>query len=406
MQNCSLRVGLVILCILRFDPLVLEPALYNHYLAYSTMASSSAADPSAGARRTRKVSEAFSSEADNAPTTLPDTTRLVESSRTLGPRKSQTVDHPSEGGLGSDDERVSLSDEEDEEEEVEVDSTGTKTEPQQRKEPTFESPTKPVRVAGSSVKTELETLVKAVDPNNGRCILTGMAEPASAIRLAHIMPHSTKASVLTVLEYHWNIPHRTLKMDTRFNVVSIMAEKHIYMDAGHWALVPHYAGIDKIEKWVERRKGNAKDRSSIADLWKRDSNTTELEKHIYFMLPLSDALQNMPIYRLPPNPESDPKVPEERHVFPFKSLGPLISHIQPHFVVFALGARLATLEEKMGPRFEKWLDDLAENAPSFGYTRPTVNQIADCLQKIRKIYKTWTSDNNLPSDGHGWYKKK
>ncbi|KAJ7226799.1 hypothetical protein GGX14DRAFT_627075 [Mycena pura] len=288
------------------------------------MASSSAADPSAGARRTRKVSEAFSSEADNAPTTLPDTTRLVESSRILGPRKSQTVDHPSEGALGSDDGRVSLSDEEDEEEEVEVDYTGTKTEPQQRKEPTFESPTKPVWVAGSSVKTELKTLV---DPNNGRCIITGMAEPASAIRLAHIIPHSTKASVLTVLEYHWNIPHRTLKMDTRFNVVLIMAEKHISMDAGHWALVPHHADIDKIEKWIERRKGNAKDRSSIADLWKRDSNTTELEKHTYYMLPLSDALRKVPIYRLPLDRELDLKVPEEHHVFPFKNLGPLTSHI-------------------------------------------------------------------------------
>ncbi|KAJ7226812.1 hypothetical protein GGX14DRAFT_555396 [Mycena pura] len=390
------------------------------------MASSSAAGPSTAPRRNtrqRTYSMAFHSEADNAPTTPPDTTRLVESSRILRPREKK-VD-PLEGGLGdtvdvadwdSDKERVSLSEEEDEEEDFEPDYTGTKTEPQRRKHfskgkarATFESPKKRLWVPGTSVKTEVKAFVRAVDPNKGRCILTGMADPAIAIQFAHIIARRTQASVLTLLEFHWRLPYYTLNIDTRYNVGPIKADNHLSMDAGHWALVPHYADLDKIEKWVGKRKDKnaAKDRrNGIANLWKRDSNTTELEKHTYYMLPLSDALQNVPIFRLPPNREFLPKVSEERHVFPFRTLGPLTSHIQPHFAVFAAGAKLAAVEAKMGSRFEKWLNDLANNAPSFGYTRPTVIQIAACLQKIRRIYETWTSDDNLPPDGHDWYKRK
>ncbi|KAJ7778774.1 hypothetical protein DFH07DRAFT_539783 [Mycena maculata] len=278
------------------------------------------------------------------------------------------------------------------------------------------SPAKRVPV-GASIQSGAKKLVKDSDPNLGHCLLTGTVEPEISNQMAHVVPRATKSLQLTMLEYYWRILYWSLYIDSRFNIFPLKVDWHKSMDAGLWALVPHHLDIAKVRTWVEERalmERKRGDSDRISKLWevktsqndKDESKQPKIKKHKYFMLPLSDTLRTVPLYRL--QGEFDPAVAEARHVFPYKTLGPLFSHIQPHFVIYAVGMKLAELEKAKLDGDAAWLEMIADNA-SFGHPAKKRSLAAanlESLRNIQYIYEQWTHADGLPDPGNTWYATK
>ncbi|KAJ7700812.1 hypothetical protein B0H17DRAFT_1128665 [Mycena rosella] len=294
---------------------------------------------------------------------------------------------------------------------------------------------------GGSIHAQAKKLVLVTDPNRGQCILTG-EEPGSSIQWAHMLRRATKEPELTTIEWHFGMKWESLYIDTRFNLVGLQADLHLALDNGQWALVPHFGTIRVIANWVRdkgRKKGSISKyletqiaRGEFSTKHSRPSGASAkasrpsaasgsasepatINIYSYYMLPLNDAIKTKPIHRRPDITQLfDVNVDEIRHTFPFTTVGRLKSHIQPHFVIYAVGAKLHAIEtsmEKNGEDFNAWLGTLSLNA-SFGH-HPYRNQREakvekedqvdirnlESLDNIRYIYREWTKDTDVPKKG-------
>ncbi|KAJ7152262.1 hypothetical protein C8R43DRAFT_1107009 [Mycena crocata] len=268
---------------------------------------------------------------------------------------------------------------------------------------------------GASITSSVKHLVAGVDPNHGFCILTRTDQPPGVRQFAHIIHRVLSAIKLSMLERKWGLCYYTLYIDTRFNIVALVSNWHIPMDRGAWALVPDYETIALVLQWVEQRRTRARHDGTdpISKLWdvkQTPGQLLKVKKHKYFVLPLAGYLKEVPLHRRPKT-EFDPKVPEERHLYPFDKVGPLSSHIQPHFVIYAVGAKLAKIRDskKMEKgRFLPWLTKLAKIA-SFGLEpgddRAPVTNL-NALRNILTIYDAWTKKTDLPNKGDPWWIRK
>jgi hypothetical protein len=80
------------------------------------------------------------------------------------------------------------------------------------------------------------------------------------------------------------------------------------------------------------------------------------------------------------------------HLYPFSTIGPLTSHIHPHFVVFSAGEKLAKLTSNH-PDSDALLANFAKIA-SFGHegsTEEVIKQNLESLLTIVEIHEQWTS---------------
>ncbi|KAJ7184536.1 hypothetical protein C8R46DRAFT_1185934 [Mycena filopes] len=260
---------------------------------------------------------------------------------------------------------------------------------------------------GASVKTEAKKLALAVDPNQGRCLITGQKAPKSARQWAHVARRTLKPHQLRTLEWMWGLKFFSLYIDTKFNLTPLMANWHLPLDAGDWALVPHHALITKIKAWVDERGLQEKrgPENCIDTLFRKSQGV--VKTYNYFILPLNDALENVPLYRLV-GKEFDPNTREQRHVFPFNKVGPLTSHARPHFAIYTAGAKLAEVKAKMAEgkqqleadheaEFQAWLNTLSTFA-SFGHggnQAKRTQRNLDTLQDVQDIYAAWTNHEGV-----------
>ncbi|KAJ6606154.1 hypothetical protein DFH09DRAFT_3149 [Mycena vulgaris] len=334
--------------------------------------------------------------------------------------------------------RLNLDDEEQEEEDDLIgDPSFVEPEPTTRRElkasAVQQSPRKRA-LKGSSIASHAKQLASAADPNHGQCILTGANAPPKRdppskrvhmpVQWCHILQRATEFRQLTVLEYRWGMTYYTLYIDTKHNLVAIRSDWHSPMDHGQWALVPDHKTITQIRKWVDS-KTPRESKGPITSLWAPPLSATsrsgagplpQIKKHKYYMLPLDDVLKEVPLHRRRDiKAKFDPNVPETRHVFPFKDVGPLYSHIQPHFAIYAVGLKLAAIERTMDHEdFTDWLETLSLNA-SFGHRsfrfeqeKPGEEKKSDAqnletLTDIQHIYRIWARHTDVPSEGHPWH---
>ncbi|KAJ6456598.1 hypothetical protein C8R47DRAFT_1227784 [Mycena vitilis] len=291
-------------------------------------------------------------------------------------------------------------------------------EPARRRKPVPKGTPKHRSATTSSVRTSIKDkvldaarLINAL-VSTVFCLLTNAREPPSFMQFCHVLARRSKDPVLTKLEWWWQLPYWTLYVDSRFNIFPLMSQLHLAMDAGDWAFVPHHEIIDAIYKWIKALKKrdptgyNKGHRSPISELYRQI-------KFIYFVLPLTDFMKRAGIHRY--GPEFDPEVDAtavEHHYWPFKTIGPVPSHIHPHLVIYSAGEKLArkTLNMEDDER-EAVLDSLAEIA-CFGHPEDDIDHLRKknkaSLESILSIYADWSSDVHVPKkgSGHEWRKHK
>ena len=70
----------------------------------------------------------------------------------------------------------------------------------------------------------------------------------------------------------------------------------------------------------------------------------------------------------------------ETHFSPYQDLGPLTSHIQPHFVIFNTGKKLASFES----------DDILAMIPFLTQIIPPSSDAISMVVAIQRLYRAWT----------------
>ncbi|KAJ7144987.1 hypothetical protein C8R43DRAFT_561581 [Mycena crocata] len=266
------------------------------------------------------------------------------------------------------------------------------------------TPKKRVDAKKSTVATKARNRVLAADPNGGRCLLTLTRIPAEMMQCAHVIARRTVSEELTILEWNWGMKFWTLYIDTPRNMVPVKADFHLTLDADHWMLVPHHTMITHIRQWID--ESEMKIRAECTPI--SESYTT---KHFqYFVVPLTLDMKEVAIHRQKNNVDSSDGDfgPDslESHFYPFSTLGVLTSHINPHFVIYSAGMKLAIQQENLkGRAFNVWMDHLASIA-NFGHTGNSdaikaANRIS--LEELIEIYVDWSSPEGLPSEDSSWY---
>ncbi|KAF9240197.1 hypothetical protein BU15DRAFT_74115 [Melanogaster broomeanus] len=160
---------------------------------------------------------------------------------------------------------------------------------------------------GSSIASSQKQLVRNVDPNHGRCLVTNRGAP---IEFCHLLPRATSGVILSKLERAWGIGYHKLNVDTRYNLMCLTADWHTLFDRSEWVLVPR---LDVLQQ--------------LAKIYLIDEEFRGINEFRYDLVSTSTATQ--PICRFP-DPEN---TQHETHVSPYDTLGTLTSHIHPHFVI-------------------------------------------------------------------------
>ncbi|KAJ7123882.1 hypothetical protein C8R43DRAFT_1031802 [Mycena crocata] len=248
-----------------------------------------------------------------------------------------------------------------------------------------------------SISTSAKNHVRDADPHKGVCLLTNALHPKRARQFCHCIPRSTSDLILTALEWWWQMLYWTLYIDTRYNMFPLMATWHIAMDADEWTLVPHHQLISRLLTWssnVTKADPTGYNKSKRNPISESYGTQTEF---VYYFMPLSAAMKEVAIHRY--NEDFDPNN-VETHLYPFSTIGPLTSHIHPHFVVFSAGEKLAKLcKGKSADEIDDLLESFAA-VVSFGHEGTLTGSVASLnltsLQDMVRLYDMWSVMENVP----------
>ncbi|KAF8198157.1 hypothetical protein K438DRAFT_1759563 [Mycena galopus ATCC 62051] len=263
-----------------------------------------------------------------------------------------------------------------------------------------------------SATSVVKKRVVVADPHNAICLLTNAPEPTSARQFCHIVARRTQHAVLTVLEWWWGMKYWTLFIDTRFNIVALMSDWHLAMDSNDWVLVPKYDLIQQVREWTEKVVAcdspdynfEKTKREPISQSYTKKGQT----QFKYFILPLSKSMKRVAIHRYPQEDSDEDFDPTAvvPHFYPFATIGSLISHVQPHFVIYSAGQKLATMTEGMSrSEVEDFLQGLSA-AAFFGREKDDPIPATYDLTDLRSIYIRWSTTAGVPQRGGGYKWRK
>lgn len=221
------------------------------------------------------------------------------------------------------------------------------------------------------VSEQAKINVRAVDPNEGRCLVENCVE-TRAVDFAHCFPRrmSFKRIMMDNIEWHWNMRRNTLNLDTRRNIFRAGAAIHRLFDNHSWLLIPEEAIVQIYHNTLTFDKGKwITNRALFPDIPDRD-------KPEYFEYKLVPTLQmdEIALHR-----QADPsgRRPTSNdfatYVYPFSNLPLLRSHIHPKYVILEMGRKLKV-------------------------SYPTLNSLVESypiLTRILNIYTAWVT--KLPS---------
>ncbi|KAJ7187186.1 hypothetical protein C8R46DRAFT_1059119 [Mycena filopes] len=269
------------------------------------------------------------------------------------------------------------------------------------------------RPSKSSVASSAKERVRQTDPNRANCLATNNPFPRACLQFAHILAQATSNIQLTLLEWWWQMAFWTLYIDTHFNIFVLRSDLHLSMDSDDWTLLPHHRVITQIYEWTtavteaDPTGYNKNQRVPISKLYEGETDFT------YFFLPLKDEMKKVAIHRFPTSePAVDTTVDGDfdpldfvTHSYPFTTIGPLTSHVHPHFVIFAAGQKLFKMAEAVSEReFKDILARLAK-ITSFGHdgdadSQDVISKNLTSLHDIVAIHARWTATTIEHEDFH------
>ncbi|KAF5326005.1 hypothetical protein D9611_000520 [Ephemerocybe angulata] len=202
------------------------------------------------------------------------------------------------------------------------------------------------------------TRAAAQDPNEGRCLVENCPKERG-VESTYALPTelSAKAHIMDSLEYSWKMQRGTLNLATSQNVFFVGASLKKMHEEHKWALMPEDAVIDQF----------------FGGIWgphPRKSFPEMFPPFKYRLIPLPGMEHVGITYQHERPPTSNECF--TTHVYPFKTLPLLISHIQPKFVLMAFARLIAYIVPK------PHLRDLVKEYPQ--------------LSRVRRLYSRWVRD--------------
>ncbi|EPQ55561.1 hypothetical protein GLOTRDRAFT_110941, partial [Gloeophyllum trabeum ATCC 11539] len=177
--------------------------------------------------------------------------------------------------------------------------------------------------------------VEAVDPNGRRCTVEHCPRER-AVQLCHVLPRSTHETLLSSLEWFWRMRHRSLNLDTRYNIFPLGASLHFLHDHHRWALLPPDEIVNQYAATLRRgRVAVREDFPAIGN-----------DIYTYRFLPLHSDMKTFGVTQQTQHPPTADSFAS--FVYPFDGLI-LRSHIHPKFAIVELGRKMA----RLGP--EVWV---------------------------------------------------
>lgn len=216
-------------------------------------------------------------------------------------------------------------------------------------------------------------------------------------------------SQLTRLEYYWGMAHESLNVDTQSDTFRGMTILHIspvasrltcflvggclrhLFDEAFWMLIPEDVVVERFHKSLRRHRGEWYADPTAFPIFKVCSlyhsvrlwshsvwRNTQEETFNYSLVPIANTMKEITIAR-----QADIEVPERPsdvtvHVYPFRTLPLLKSHLHPKFSILNAGYKLKKLRGIVR---------------KFGYGRELLQMLLNCwpfLKKIERIYQAWT----------------
>ncbi|EIW80230.1 hypothetical protein CONPUDRAFT_154277 [Coniophora puteana RWD-64-598 SS2] len=157
---------------------------------------------------------------------------------------------------------------------------------------------------------------KKIDPNRGRCAIT---RRRTGVETLHFLPMDTGDKMLTQLEWAWGMGWRRLDVASPHNTFFVSAEWKKRFDDEQWLLLPDYDTIQTLAALAKRR--TAAGRVKL-NKWLRCQNVFN-----YYFVPRSSLIHEII------TTESSHGT-RTAHTYPFATLGPISSHVRPHFVMY------------------------------------------------------------------------
>ncbi|KAF8120301.1 hypothetical protein EV363DRAFT_1373016 [Boletus edulis] len=237
--------------------------------------------------------------------------------------------------------------------------------------------------SGSSTGSKQKKSARAADPNSGQCLLTNRPE---AVETCHLVAGATTSDDVMQFEYAWGWRHGHFHLDTRHNLFFLRADWHHLFDQGSWTLIPDLSVLEKLHQVTVA--GAPKDRSQI------NLNKTFRRRHFkYHLLPMPELKAPICRFENPNNPRE-----HSTHHYPFTTLGPLVSHVKPQYVVVNTARKLGKTPLSQLPQLQSLLQQVSSH-------RKKDTAVAR-LQLILDLYERWTTlaipdDFTRPAGGNG-----
>ncbi|KAF5326676.1 hypothetical protein D9619_004008 [Psilocybe cf. subviscida] len=246
---------------------------------------------------------------------------------------------------------------------------------------------------GPPVPSVSRRKVKAIDPCQGRCLVTN-ATPDSGIKYTHCLPThlSEDSNMIRRLEWYWGLRMGDLNLNTEHNIFPVSAQLSAMhecpREAPSWFLVPEDHIVDMFFSRTTTfnmvqdpcKEGEI---PCYSRTWRGNLPELQGKTFKYRLVPMYIRMEGMALTYIRHPPIRRPKVSDVTvDVYPFNNLPWVTSHLDPKFVIMEAGRKLG----KIGSYDLKWGNPLAKK---WFDGRPV-------LRPLLLLYEAWSAP--MPSE--------
>lgn len=162
-----------------------------------------------------------------------------------------------------------------------------------------------------------------LDAATGHRPITSRSKEANLVS-CHVIPLDTDGRTLTQLSYAWGINWRLLDLTSPSNTLLVDEQWREQFSKHQWFLFPEPDIIHSISKLIEGEKD-----MGVRKVHEYFAGQTSFK---YYVIP-------WPALKSEFTTIFGPLLPGRAHIvhaYPFDTLGPIISHVKPHFVIWSM----------------------------------------------------------------------